>query len=59
MKCALSLLVSLILVISLVPFGYSKDPVTIKFWINHGIEDEPLFKQVISNFEKANPDIKN
>jgi multiple sugar transport system substrate-binding protein len=58
LKRVLILLVSFILMFSLVSFGYGKDPVTIKFWINHGIEDEPLFKKVIANFEKANPDIK-
>ncbi|MBP8639101.1 MAG: sugar ABC transporter substrate-binding protein [Dictyoglomi bacterium] len=58
-KSVLSLMLAVLLSIGL--FGqlaFSKDPVTITFWVNHGIEDEPLFKKVIANFEKANPDIK-
>lgn len=31
--------------------------VTLRFWTNHGIEDEPLFEKVVANFEKAHPNI--
>jgi multiple sugar transport system substrate-binding protein len=32
--------------------------VVINYWLNHGVEDAPLFDKVIANFQKLNPDIE-
>ncbi|MGQ9629537.1 MAG: ABC transporter substrate-binding protein [bacterium] len=36
----------------------SAQKVTLNYWLNHGVEDAPLFDKVVANFQKLNPNIE-
>lgn len=49
-------LMAVMAVVALPQCGSAKT--TIKLWINHGVEEEPLFVEVVKQFEKLHPDIE-
>jgi len=57
-KASFKIGVLLAAVILLGTYSTALAATTIRFNVNHGIEDEPLFLKVVANFEKANPDVK-
>ncbi len=57
-KASFKIGVLLVAVILLGTYSTALAATTIRFNVNHGIEDEPLFEEVAANFEKANPDVK-